>query len=88
MEAAEIMTRKVALQGHAIVTDEPDGLNKAQIHLLQMLAHIKTDQALSDFKRLVRTFYAQQVQIEANKYWAEGKIGEHLLNEHLRTPYK
>jgi hypothetical protein len=50
--------------------------------------HIRTDKALKDLKRLVRDFYSQQLQHEADKYWAEGKIGDHLLNEHLRTPYK
>ena len=63
------------------------GLNQAQLHFLQALSHIKTDEALMDLKRLVRNFYVQQLQKEADKYWVEGKIGDHLLNEHLRTPY-
>jgi len=69
-------------------TDSPTGLNPAQLHFLQILSHIKTDEALMDLKRLVRDFYAQQLQKEADKYWLEGKIGDHLLNEHLRTPYQ
>jgi hypothetical protein len=64
------------------------GLNQAQIHFLQVLSHIKTDKAFVDLKRLVRDFYAQQLQKEADKCWEEGKINDHLLNEHLRTPYK
>ena len=64
------------------------GLNQAQLHFLQVLSHIKTDKALKDLKRLVRDYYAQQLQKEADKYWTEGKISEHLLSEHLRTPYK
>jgi hypothetical protein len=64
------------------------GLNQAQIHFLQILSHIKTDKALMDLKRLVRDFYAQQLQEEADKCWEEGKISDNLLNEHLRTPYK
>ncbi|MCL2511026.1 MAG: hypothetical protein FWF09_03135 [Bacteroidales bacterium] len=64
------------------------GLNPAQLHFLQILSHIKTDKTLRDLKRLVRNHYAQQLQKEADKYWAEGKIGDHLLKEHLRTPYK
>ena len=64
------------------------GLNPAQLHFLQILSYIKTDEALMDLKRLVRDYYAQQLQKEADKYWAEGKIDDHLLNEHLRTPYK
>jgi len=64
------------------------GLTPAQLHFLQILSHIKTDESLMDLKRLVRDYYAEQLQKEADKYWEEGKIGDHLLNEHLRTPYK
>jgi len=64
------------------------GLNSAQLHFLQILSHIKTDKTLKDLKRLIRDFYSQQLQQEADKYWTEGKIGDHLLNEHLRIPYK
>jgi hypothetical protein len=69
-------------------TETSAGLNPAQLHFLQILSHIKTDKALKDLKRLVRDYYSQQLQQEADKYWVEGKIGDHLLNEHLRTPYK
>jgi len=64
------------------------GLNPAQLHFLQILSHIKTDETLKDLKRLVRDYYSQQLHKEADKYWADGKIGDHLINEHLRTPYK
>jgi len=46
------------------------------------------DKEATILKRLVRNHYAQQLQTEADKYWAEGKISDNLLNEHLRTPYK
>jgi hypothetical protein len=64
------------------------GLNQAQLHFLQVLTYIKTDETLMDLKRLVRNHYAQQQQKEADKYWAEGKISDNIINEHLRTPYK
>ena len=69
-------------------SEKPLGLTPAQLHFLQILSHIKTDETLKDLKRLVRDYYSQQSQKEADKYWEEGKIGDHLLNEHLRTPYK
>jgi len=86
MEATEVMAQKI--QEPTVTANERTGLNQAQIHFLQILSHIKTDEALTDLKRLVRNYYAQQLQKEADKYWEEGKIGDHLLNEHLRTPYK
>ena len=69
-------------------TEVAAGLNPAQLHFLQILSYVKTDEMLKDLKRLVRDYYSQQSQKEADMYWAEGKIGDHLLNEHLRTPYK
>ena len=69
-------------------SENSTGLTPAQLHFLQILSHIKTDETLKDLKRLVRDYYSQQSQKEADKYWEEGKIGDHLLNEHLRTPYK
>jgi hypothetical protein len=67
---------------------ESVGLNQAQLHFLQILSHIKSDETLMDLKRMVRNYYAQQLQKEADKYWAEGKISDNLLDEHLRVPYK
>jgi len=64
------------------------GLNQAQLHFLQILSYVKTNETFMDLKRLVRNHYAQQLQKEADKYWAEGKISDDLLNDHLRTPYK
>ena len=75
------------IQEHTSVYRRVEGLNQAQIHFLQILSHIKTEETLMDLKRLVRSYYAQQIQKEADKYWTEGKISDHLLDEHLRTPY-
>ena len=83
-----VMASKVQIQEHTVMAYGNKGLNQAQVHFLQILSHIKTDEALIDLKRLVRNYYAQQLQKEADIYWAEGKLGKHLLNEHLRTPYK
>jgi DNA primase len=80
---------QVDAYGQRINSDvKNNGLNPAQLHFLHILSHIKTDETLKELKRLVRDFYAQQLQKEADKYWEEGKIGDHLLNEHLRTPYR
>jgi hypothetical protein len=73
---------------HAINDVQDVGFNPAQLHFLQLLSYIKTEEALMDLKRLVRDFYAQQLQKEADNYWADGTISDNLLNEHLRTPYK
>jgi hypothetical protein len=58
--------------------------NATQLHLLKMFSFVKTEQTLQDLKRLLRDFYIQQVEKEADKYL----IDDQLLNEHLRTPYR
>jgi len=77
----------VAYRERAMETDS-SGLNSAQLHLLKMFSFIKTEETFQDLKKILREFYIQQVEKEADKYWDEGKIGYELLNEHLRTPYK
>jgi hypothetical protein len=58
--------------------------NATQLHLLKLFSFTKTEQTLQDLKKLLRDFYIQQVEKEAGKY----QIGDQMLNEHLRTPYK
>ena len=55
--------------------------NATQLHLLKMFSHTKTEQTLQDLKKLLRSFYIQQVEKEVDKY----QIDDRVLNEHLRT---
>ena len=82
------MTSKLYQSSERIREVTTAGLNPSQLHFLQILSHLKTDEILVDLKRLVRNHYAQQLQKEADKYWDDGIIGDHLLNEHLRSTYK
>jgi hypothetical protein len=66
----------------ATATYQP--FNETQLHLLKMFSFTKTEQTLQDMKKLLRNFYIQQVEKEAGKY----QLGDQLLNEHLRTPYR
>ena len=58
--------------------------NATQLHLLKMFSFTQTEQTLQDLKKLLRDFYIQQVEKEVDKY----QIDDHILNEHLRTPYR
>ncbi|MDR2231805.1 MAG: hypothetical protein LBE56_01630 [Tannerella sp.] len=69
-----------------VISNQP--LNPVQLHLLKMLSFTKTEKNLQDLKRILREYYIQQVEKEADQYTAEGKLGEHLPDEHLRTPYR
>lgn len=66
--------------------------NKAQMHVLNLLSHIKSEKALDELKDQLAAFYAKQVDDEMDKLWESGEWDEKKLEElrdaHLRTPYK
>lgn len=70
------------------VMNENKGLNKAQLHFLQTLQYIKTDEMLEELQQIVSDYYIKKAQEEVDRLWDEGVLGDFLLNEHLRTPYK
>jgi len=70
------------------VSNQNKGLNAAQLHFLQTLEFVKTEEMLEELKQIVRDYYIKKVQEEADRLWDEGILGDFLLNEHLRTPYK
>ena len=64
----------------------------AQIHLLNMVSHIKSESTLEQLKEQLSLFYAKQVDEEMEALWENGEWNEQTLEElktaHLRTPYK
>ena len=64
----------------------------AQIHLLNMVSHIKSESTLEQLKEQLALFYAKQVDEEMEALWENGEWDEQTLEElktaHLRTPYK
>ena len=65
--------------------------NPVQLHILEMFNYTKDDKDMNELKNVLATFYATQVQKEADRLWENGTLDgnaiEGLLNEHLRTPY-
>ena len=66
-------------------------LNAAQMEFLQLLGRIKTEEELSELRKVVCDYYARKIDEEMDRLWAEGKWdnekNEAILKEHLRTPY-
>lgn len=66
--------------------------NQAQMHVLNLLSHIKSEKALDELKDQLAAFYAKQVDDEMDNLWESGEWDEKKLEElrdaHLRTPYK
>ncbi|MEI3468547.1 MAG: dephospho-CoA kinase [Bacteroides intestinalis] len=66
--------------------------NEAQLHLLEMAAHIDTPEALDALKDQLVEFYARRVDEEMDKLWKSGQWNQQTLEDlktaHYRTPYK
>lgn len=63
----------------------------AQIHVFNLMSHIKTDLALEQLREQLAAFYTQQIDTEMDELWESGKMNEQRLQEfrgsHFRTPY-
>lgn len=66
--------------------------NKAQLHLLQMMSFVKTNEELDDVKEAMASYYANKVDEGMDALIASGSISTETIEswgeEHMRTPYK
>lgn len=66
-------------------------LNQAQLHILNMASHIKTEQSLELLKQQLASFYAKLIDEQMDELWDSGKWNEQKLadlrDSHFRTPY-
>ena len=64
----------------------------AQMHLVTLMSHIKSTDALDQLKDQLAEFYARQIDEDMEKLWESGEWNEqkleNLKNAHFRTPYK
>ena len=66
--------------------------NNAQIHALNMMSHIKTEQTLLRLKQQIADFCAKLIDEQMDELWESGQWNEEKLqelrNSHKRTAYK
>ncbi len=66
--------------------------NEAQLHILRLMSHIKTDEELNELRNVISDYFAQKAQKEIDRLWDVGVLNQEkldaMLKEHLRTPYK
>ena len=64
----------------------------AQMHLVTLMSHIKSEDALDQLRDQLADFYARQVDEEMEKLWESGEWNEQKLQSlkdaHFRIPYK
>jgi hypothetical protein len=87
LEKKQIVSRRQPRTVNPI-SNQRSGLNKAQITLLQSLRNINTVEEALELKEIISNYYIEKLQKEADRLWDEGVLGDFLLKEHLRTPYK
>ena len=65
--------------------------NPAQVHVLNLMSHIKSSVGLEQLRKQLAAFYAKQVDDEMDALWESGQWDEKKLQElrgsHFRTPY-
>ena len=63
----------------------------AQLHVFNLVSHIKTAVGLERLQEQLAAFYAKQVDDEMDNLWESGQWNEQKLKElrgsHFRTPY-
>ena len=63
----------------------------AQMHVFNLVSHIKSAMGLELLREQLTKFYANQVDDEMDSLWESGEWDEKKLNElrgsHFRTPY-
>lgn len=63
----------------------------AQVHVFNLVSHIKTNMGLEQLRKQLAAFYAKQVDEEMDQLWESGKFDQKKLDElrgsHFRTPY-
>ena len=62
----------------------------AQVHVLTLMSHIKSDSGLEQLREQLAAFYAKMVDDEMDALWENGEFDEKRMKElrgsHFRTP--
>ena len=70
---------------------EAINFSPAQIHVLNLMSHIKSETGLEQLRKQLTAFYAKLVDDEMDQLWESGQWDEKRLEElrgsHFRTPY-
>lgn len=63
----------------------------AQVHVFNLVSHIKSSIGLEQLRQQLASFYAKQVDDEMDQLWESGQFDDKRMKElrgsHFRTPY-
>lgn len=64
----------------------------AQVHIFNMVSHIKSEDGLEMLRKQLSAFYAKEIDDEMDRLWESGAWNESKLQElrgsHFRMPYQ
>ena len=55
--------------------------NSAQLYLLGVFSHIKSDEELNDIKQLVADYFAKKLDKMTEEMWESGELNQKRLDE-------
>jgi hypothetical protein len=64
----------------ATVVNNPP-LNSMQIHFLQSLRFVKTDEMFQELKKVISDYYFKKMEEETDKWWDENNMTNERLDE-------
>ncbi len=63
----------------------------AQIHVFNLVSHIKSETGLENLRQQLAAFYAKEIDNEMDRLWENGEWNEQKLSDlrgsHFRTSY-
>ncbi len=62
-------------------TVRPTVFNTAQLYLLDVFSHIKSDEELNDIKDIISEYYAKRLNRHLEKLWDKGILDQKRLDE-------
>ena len=72
-------------------TMEQITFSPAQIHVFNLVSHIKSETGLENLRQQLAAFYAKEIDNEMDRLWENGEWNEQKLNDlrgsHFRTSY-
>ena len=60
---------------------QPTVFNSAQLYLLGVFSHIKSDEEFNDIKQLISDYYAKRLDQMTKKMWESGELDQKRLDE-------
>lgn len=77
---------------HKMNTQQPTIFTQAQLELLDMMSHVKSQDTLKELRQVIAQFFAKKIETEIDGMWESGLLNEQKIEEfrnlHERTPYK